>query len=248
MKTHTMAGDPPSTRQRGTTLISLMIGLVISMIVVLATMMLFQRTSRVTGEARRDAQADAQRSAAILAASMVLQEAGYGINAAQMGTHLVVLKDAKLTGTALTGTLAKAGDTELAEAVNTDVCDTADPPAACRTAVVWAEPTTDGMRCSGLLALRDKKPADLRKLGPATCEDASNFAAVAWPSQALSNTPVTISWKAESCSSFGIAPVAQVSGAGAGAGTQKVLLTLSSRNSNGVTLETSQCLTNISVP
>lgn len=248
MKTHTMAGDPPSTRQRGTTLISLMIGLVISMIVVLATMMLFQRTSRVTGEARRDAQADAQRSAAILAASMVLQEAGYGINAAQMGTHLVVLKDAKLTGTALTGTLAKAGDTELAEAVDTDVCDTADPPAACRTAVVWAEHTntTDDMRCSGLLALRDKKPADLRKLGPATCTDASNFAAVAWPSQALSNTPVTIRWEPKSCSSFGIAPVTQVSGAGAG--TQKVLLTLSSKNSNGVTLQTSQCLTNISVP
>ena len=63
MKTHTMPVDPPSTRQRGTTLISLMIGLAISMIVVLATMMLFQRTSRVTGEARRDAQADAQRSA-----------------------------------------------------------------------------------------------------------------------------------------------------------------------------------------
>lgn len=241
MKTHTMAGDPSSTRQRGTTLISLMIGLVISMIVVLATMMLFQRTSRVTGEARRDAQADAQRSAAILAASMVLQEAGYGINAAQMGTHLVVLTDAKLTGTALTGTLAEAVDTDTAV-----VCDTADPPAACRTAVVWAEHTTNDMRCSGLLALKGKKPADLRKLGPATCTDASNFAAVAWPSQALSNTPVTISWKAESCSSFGIAPVTQVSGAGAG--TQKVLLTLSSKNSNGVTLQTSQCLTNISVP
>ena len=231
MKTHTMPVDPPSTRQRGTTLISLMIGLAISMIVVLATMMLFQRTSRVTGEARRDAQADAQRSAAFLAANMALQEAGYGINAAQTGTHLVVLTDAQLTGTALTGTPVAVGATD-------------------GTAVVWAENTTGTTRCSGLLALNGNEPAGLRKLGPATCTDASNFAAVAWSSQALSKTPVTFKWEAASCSSFGIAPITPAStpASGAGAGTQQVLLTLSSANSNGVTLQASQCLTNISVP
>ena len=233
MKTHTMPVDPPSTRQRGTTLISLMIGLAISMIVVLATMMLFQRTSRVTGEARRDAQADAQRSAAFLAANMALQEAGYGINAAQTGTHLVVLTDAQLTGTALTGTPAAAD--------------------ANGTAVVWKENAmggTDTTRCSGLLASNGNEPAGLRKLGPATCTDASNFAAVEWSSQALSKTPVTFKWEAASCSSFGIAPITPAStpASGAGAGTQQVLLTLSSANSNGVTLQTSQCLTNISVP
>ena len=231
MKTHTMPVDPPSTRQRGTTLISLMIGLAISMIVVLATMMLFQRTSRVTGEARRDAQADAQRSAAFLAANMALQEAGYGINAAQTGTHLVVLTDAQLTGTALTGTPVAVGATD-------------------GTAVVWAENTTGTTHCSGLLALNGNEPAGLRKLGPATCTDASNFAAVEWSSQALSKTPVTFKWEAASCSSFGIAPITPAStpASGAGAGTQQVLLTLSSANSNGVTLQTSQCLTNISVP
>ena len=231
MKTHTMPVDPPSTRQRGTTLISLMIGLAISMIVVLATMMLFQRTSRVTGEARRDAQADAQRSAAFLAANMALQEAGYGINAAQTGTHLVVLRGAQLTGTALTGTPVAVGATD-------------------GTAVVWAENTTGTTRCSGLLASNGNEPAGLRKLGPATCTDASNFAAVAWSSQALSKTPVTFKWEAASCSSFGIAPITPAStpASGAGAGTQQVLLTLSSVNSNGVTLQTSQCLTNISVP
>ena len=231
MKTHTMPVDPPSTRQRGTTLISLMIGLAISMIVVLATMMLFQRTSRVTGEARRDAQADAQRSAAFLAANMALQEAGYGINAAQTGTHLVVLRGAKLAGTALTGTPVAVGATD-------------------GTAVVWAENTTGTTRCSGLLALNGNEPAGLRKLGPATCTDASNFAAVEWSSQALSKTPVTFKWEAASCSSFGIAPITPAStpASGAGAGTQQVLLTLSSANSNGVTLQTSQCLTNISVP
>ena len=231
MKTHTMPVDPPSTRQRGTTLISLMIGLAISMIVVLATMMLFQRTSRVTGEARRDAQADAQRSAAFLAANMALQEAGYGINAAQTGTHLVVLRGAKLIGTALTGTPVAVGATD-------------------GTAVVWAENTTGTTRCSGLLASNGNEPAGLRKLGPATCTDASNFAAVAWSSQALSKTPVTFKWEAASCSSFGIAPITPAStpASGAGAGTQQVLLTLSSANSNGVTLQASQCLTNISVP
>lgn len=223
MKAHAMPVVLSSARQRGTTLIGLMIGLVISMIVVLATMMLFQRTGRAIGDARRDAQADAQRSAAFLAAGMALQEAGYGIPAAQAGTHLVVLTGAKLTNTTLTGTPAVVGATG--------------------TAVVWAENTMGTMRCSGLLASNGNEPAGLRKLGPATCTNASNFAAVAWPSQTLSNIPVTISWRADSCSSFGIAPVS-----GAGAGTQKVLLTLSSANSNGVPLQTSQCLNNISSP
>ena len=50
--------------------------------------------------------------------------------------------------------------------------------------------------------------------------------------------PVTITWRAAACTPFGIA-------AGTGA-PEKVLLTLTAANSNGVVLETSQCLANVS--
>ena len=49
---------------------------------------------------------------------------------------------------------------------------------------------------------------------------------------------VTITWRAAACAPFGIA-------AGTGA-DEKVLLTLTAANSNGVVLETSQCLANVS--
>ena len=48
---------------------------------------------------------------------------------------------------------------------------------------------------------------------------------------------VTITWRAAACTPFGIA---------AGTGAPKVLLTLTADNSNGVVLETSQCLANVS--
>ena len=83
---------PAPLRQRGITLISLMTGLAISMVLVLATLMLFQRMVRASTAARIDAQADAQRTAAFLSAGIAAQEAGYGIDAAQAGTHLVVLE------------------------------------------------------------------------------------------------------------------------------------------------------------
>ena len=214
--------SPATPRQRGVTLISLMIGLVISMILVLATLMLFQRMVRATTAARSDAQADTQRSAAFLAAGIAAQEAGYGINAAQAGTHLMVLTDAELAGSALSGTPAALGATG--------------------NAVVWAENTTGTLRCSALLAPRGEGQGGLLKLGPVACADAASFAGLAWTNQPLSTSPaepVTITWQAADCSPFGIA---------ASTGANKVLLTLSAPNSNGVSLQTSQCLINVSAP
>ena len=217
----------PSARQRGTTLIGLMIGLIISSIVLLATMMLFQRTGRAMGDARRDAQVDTQRSAAFLSVDMALQDAGYGIPAAQIDAHLVVLKDANLSGASLTGAKATASDIG--------------------NAVIWAENTTGHMRCWGLLASNSTGSPELLKLGPvSSCTDASGFNAHVWTSHVLYNTEATITWSPASCSSFGIAPIPPVSGSAPA--TQKVLLTLSSKTSNGVALQTSQCLNNISSP
>lgn len=214
---------PPSlSRQRGATLISLMTGLVISMILVLATLMLYQRMVRATTAARSDARADAQRSAAFLAAGIAVQEAGYGIDAAQAGTHLVVLTGAALAGSSLSGTPAALGSTG--------------------NAVVWTENTTGIPRCSALLAPTGSGRGGLRKLGPIACADATAFAGLAWTALPLSDAPaapVAITWQAAACTPFGIS---------AGTASQKVLLALTADNSNGVALETSQCLANVSVP
>ncbi len=232
MKSRAMPLPPPAPlRQRGITLISLMTGLAISMVLVLATLMLFQRMVRATTAARSDAQADAQRSAAFLSAGIAAQEAGYGIDAAQAGTHLVVLTSAALADSALSGTPASLGATG--------------------NAVVWAENATGARRCSALLAPSGSGQGGLRKLGPVPCADAAAFSTLAWttalplldaPTAPDADAPtaplVTITWQAAACTPFGIA-------AGTGA-DEKVLLTLTADNSNGVVLETSQCLVNVS--
>ena len=234
MKSRAMPLPPPAPlRQRGITLISLMTGLVISMVLVLATLMLFQRMVRATTAARSDAQADAQRSAAFLSAGIAAQEAGYGIDAAHAGTHLVVLTNAALADSALSGTPASLGATG--------------------NAVVWAENATGARRCSALLAPSGSGQGGLRKLGPVPCADAAAFSTLAWttalplmdaPTAPVADPPaaplVAITWRAAACTPFGIA-------AGTGA-PEKVLLTLTAANSNGVVLETSQCLANVSPP
>ena len=221
MKSRAMPLPPTAPlRQRGITLISLMTGLAISMVLVLATLMLFQRMVRATTAARIDAQADAQRTAAFLSAGIAAQEAGYGIDAAQAGTHLVVLTNAALADSALSGTPASLGATG--------------------NAVVWAENATGARRCSALLAPSGSGQGGLRKLGPVPCADAAAFSALAWTALPLSDAPaapVTITWREAACTPFGIA---------AGTGAPKVLLTLTADNSNGVVLETSQCLANVS--
>ena len=168
-----------------------------------------------------DAQADAQRTAAFLSAGIAAQEAGYGIDAAQAGTHLVVLTSAALADSALSGTPASLGATG--------------------NAVVWAENATGARRCSALLAPSGSGQGGLRKLGPVPCADAAAFSALAWTALPLSDPPaaplVAITWREAACTPFGIA---------AGTGAPKVLLTLTADNSNGVVLETSQCLVNVS--
>lgn len=232
MKSRAMPLPPPAPlRQRGITLISLMTGLVISMVLVLAILMLFQRMVRASTAARMDAQADAQRAAAFLSAGIAAQEAGYGIDAAHAGTHLVVLKDAKLDGSTLSGTSVSLGATG--------------------NAVVWAENATGGPRCSALLAPSLSDKGGLRKLGPVPCADAAAFSTLAWttvlplmnaPTTPVADPPaaplVTITLQKAACTPFGIA-------AGTGA-DEKVLLTLTAANSNGVELKTSQCLVNVS--
>lgn len=211
---------PLRLRQRGISLISLMVGLAISMIVILATLMLFQRTMRATTEARRDAQADAQRSSAFLSAGIAVQEAGYWIENAQLGNHLIVLANANLNNSTLSGNSVGLGNSG--------------------NAVVWTENSTGIERCSALLAPNGEGEGGLLKLGPVPCSDATSFADLTWDAKSLAIFPsavISIMAQAADCSPFGVFNETSAN---------KIRLTFSASNSNGVVLNSSSCLLNIS--
>lgn len=212
MRTHSF------NRQRGVSLISLMIGLVISMILVVGALVLFQNTAKRTAEARQDVLGDAQRTSSFLSAGLSLQDAGFGITTPAAGTHLVLLQNAAITGTTLTGT-AVTLDTTLRQG----------------NAVVWAENITGTVRCSALLA---PLTGGLRKLGPVNCANATAWNTLVWTNNSLSDipaTPAAIRIQTINCQPFGIT---------SNEGTLQV--TFSANNSNGIALSASQCLINFS--
>ncbi len=67
-------------RQRGQSLISMMIGLVISLITIAAMLTLYKTMVGVSNEASVAARRDGQMAAGLLAAQMELQSAGFGVD------------------------------------------------------------------------------------------------------------------------------------------------------------------------
>lgn len=89
---------PPITarRQRGQSLISMMVGLVISLLTIAAMLVLYKNMIESTGNASRAALRDGQVASALLAAQIELQEAGFGIPAADtLDSRLVISNDGK---------------------------------------------------------------------------------------------------------------------------------------------------------
>jgi hypothetical protein len=75
-------------RQSGVSLISMMIGLMISLLVIASMLVFYKSIIEVTGNASRAAQRDGQVSAALVAAQMDLQSAGFGVPASTAGAPL----------------------------------------------------------------------------------------------------------------------------------------------------------------
>ena len=238
------AALPPAAlpRQRGATLISLMVGLVISMLVTVATLMLYKNLVRATGDSRVNAQFDAQRSAALLMSGMTLQDAGFGIDDPQVDEHLITLKGATLGNAgALQGTL--------------DDCD--DKGDGCN-ATLWLQnmPKPDDpdapwvTTCSALFSDQDK--GGLAKLtawsGSSPLEgcDLGNWASLNWKAEPLAGAAelrVAFTRQEDPCSPFGISAPA----------SQALRLTLHASNlneevGNNVELESAHCLSNFSAP
>lgn len=86
------------SRQRGMSLISLMVGMLISMIGILAGIILYQNMVKVSLQARVDAAQDGQLASAMLSLQLELQAAGFGIVLADAaGPHWVLVSTAPQT-------------------------------------------------------------------------------------------------------------------------------------------------------
>lgn len=93
-------------RQTGVSPISLMIGLLISMVALLGMMSLYGTVVKSTVESTRDARIAGERSSGLLVATMQLQGAGYGIDAATRSNDLLLLSGATLALDGASGSLS----------------------------------------------------------------------------------------------------------------------------------------------
>lgn len=85
-----------ASRQRGQSLISMMVGLVISLLTIAAMLVLYKNMIESTGNASRSALRDGQVASALLAAQIELQEAGFGVAAADtLDSRLTISHEGK---------------------------------------------------------------------------------------------------------------------------------------------------------
>lgn len=86
----------PARRQRGQSLISMLIGLAISLITIAAMLVLYKTLINVSGNASRAALRDGQVAAALLGAQMDLQSAGFGVPSTDaLSTRLAISASGK---------------------------------------------------------------------------------------------------------------------------------------------------------
>jgi Tfp pilus assembly protein PilW len=230
--------------QAGESLISLMVGFLISAIAALAILSMFKVSSRYGGTAGQDAAADAQLSSALLRTGLAVQDAGFNITAAALGTHLIVISGADLDSASyqLSGTYLATGS---------------------GNALIWAMNTTGTTQCAGLY-FKDTSGGQggLYYLGPVSCSsgDVSAWNTLTWnttskPPQRWADRPASqtgagnstgaydrtkitfdaVSTTSTTCKPFGL---------DGGSKSGKVVLTVSSTNRSGAPVSEQHCLFN----
>jgi len=209
-----------------------MVGLLLSMVVALAMLSMYKVSARYGGQAGQDAAADAQLTAALLRAGLAVQDAGYGIASASLGTQLVVLSGAALTGRTLSGSTVATGSSG--------------------NAVLWAMNTTGTAQCAGLLFnAANGGGGGLFFLGPVACSagSVSGWSGLSWTSTRWADRPANQAAAAynQTAISFSVAStVCKPFGVTASSGN--VVWTLSSTNRSGAPLTEQQCLFNFKAP
>lgn len=139
-------------RQRGISLISLLIGLLVSSIVLVGMVMVFRNTIQQVVPSAESARSEGERVSALLAAHMMLQDAGFGTDGDQ-DEHFTFLSAASLSGTTLSA--SGAG-----------------------TAAVWRKTIDTSHTCEGLYA---DDSGGLWRLGSTSCGSTGiDLASISW--------------------------------------------------------------------
>lgn len=163
-------------RQRGFTLISLMVGTVISMIGILALLLLYKGLVGTSVTALSNAKQDGQIASAQLTVQKELLTAGFGV-VGSSPTTITLLKNAKLNGSTLSGDTMPLPPLPLSTL-------TGDKEG---NAIVWPYYETLGgtLKCAGLLVQEDTSapgsPTRLYRLqGTTNCAVPLNYASPTW--------------------------------------------------------------------
>ncbi|MDQ9092142.1 prepilin-type N-terminal cleavage/methylation domain-containing protein [Pseudoalteromonas haloplanktis] len=168
-------------RQRGVSLISLLIGLLISSIVLIGMMMIFRNTIQTIVPASESSRSDGERMSALLSAHMLLQDGGFGIENAIYDTHLKVLNNDTLVPLDIPSGSTATGNT-----------------------IVWLSSIAGNIQCNGLRA--DTSGGLWRVSCNTTLGDITPTARLILPSQYTDDgvAPITITATRAPCWPFGI--------------------------------------------
>ncbi|HKT26597.1 prepilin-type N-terminal cleavage/methylation domain-containing protein [Dyella sp.] len=162
-------------RAAGFTLISTLVGIAVGLIGIAAMLTLYRNLVTEARSINEQSMRDGQIATGSLAAQQEMQQAGFGITGATVGTDLVVLSNATLTngklkGTALTSYSAAANGNAVIWGFNpTAATGTIDPA---------------GYMCEGLIVTSN----GLQLLPPTSCKSAANWQSVTWKPQQLAAT------------------------------------------------------------
>lgn len=207
-------------RQAGMSLISLMIGLALSMMALVALLYAYRGIVVNTKSVSTQGKSQAQVTSSLLALEQLIQQAGWGSGptasppGGAVGTDLVLLSNASLTGTTMVGT-----PVSIASAVQTG------------NALVWDSSLSGTTKCTALLIVN----GGITQYGPVACTNASYWLTLAWTPAVVLVQPQTLGTTAAfqaqrtACWPYGGGPnglqtVAQVTLANVGSSTPSVCL------------------------
>lgn len=165
----------PRRSMSGFTLISTLVGLAVGLLSIAAMLTMYRDVASTAHFVQEQSRRDGQVASSSLVSQQEMQQAGFGITGAAIGTDLVVLSNASLSGDKLKGTAI-----------------TSYGASVTGNAVIWGfNPTaatgkTDpaGYQCEGLLVTSK----GLQWLKPASCKDAVHWQSVSWQTHQLAST------------------------------------------------------------
>lgn len=153
-------------RERGFSLVSMMVGLTLSLISIVALMMAYKGLGQGSLRMVANTKWESQGAALSVALPRLIQQAGWGAGAAvtprpggAANTDVVLLGTSTLTGTTLTGTASVINAT-----------------AQAGSALVWSTAVTGSVQCWALVA----SGGGVALLGPTACTAASGWSGLTW--------------------------------------------------------------------